>query len=368
MSRFVTKSEHEDLPSTAEALFRSLTPTDSSLKHLWAHQADLLREYQNVADEQNVALELPTGAGKTLVGLLIGELRRRARAERVAYLCPTVQLAKQAGAKASAYGIPHVVLTGSNWEWSHRDFQAFNRANAVAIATYAGVFNTNPRIIAQTLVLDDAHSAEGPVANLWSVQARRNEALYGALVDCLASALPPAFAERLTTSDVDPRERKAVELVPLGAVAERADAVREALQAHATGHNTFSRMTIGSSIGRCLVYLSWQEVLIRPLIPPTEHHRPFSDATQRIYMSATLGSGGELERAFGVEQVTRLPIPQGWDENGTGRRFFIFPGASFAEDWGSIVCSGLGPSIGQDASHSTVLGGARRRSFGAGPQ
>jgi len=35
-----------------------------------------------------LALELPTGSGKTLVGLLIGEYRRRKNKEKVVFLCP----------------------------------------------------------------------------------------------------------------------------------------------------------------------------------------------------------------------------------------------------------------------------------------
>lgn len=60
-----------------EALFRELRPRDGAVRHLWAHQADLLRSYREL-DGSDVALELPTGAGKTLVGLLLAEYRRRA--------------------------------------------------------------------------------------------------------------------------------------------------------------------------------------------------------------------------------------------------------------------------------------------------
>src|SRR5260221_9436649 len=51
-----------------------------------------------VADAQSssdVALQLPTGSGKTLVGLLIGEWLRRKNQERVVFLCPTRQLVNQ---------------------------------------------------------------------------------------------------------------------------------------------------------------------------------------------------------------------------------------------------------------------------------
>lgn len=45
-------------------------------------------------------------------------------------------------------------------------------------------------------------------------------------------------------------------------------------------------------------------------------------------MSATLGEGGDLERLVGRRSIRRLPVPEGWDRQGVGRRFFLFPGMS----------------------------------------
>ena len=161
MPKFITRAEQPAAPESPEALFRSLRPTDSAVRHLWAHQADLLRDYQALPDHViDVALELPTGGGKTLAGLLLAEYRR-ALGQRVAYLCPNIQLARQAASKAASYGIAAVTLTGPQANYDRSDFMGYARAQAIAITTYHGVFNTGPRIdSAQTLVLDDAHAGE----------------------------------------------------------------------------------------------------------------------------------------------------------------------------------------------------------------
>ena len=49
-------------------------------------------------------------------------------------------------------------------------------------------------------------------------------------------------------------------------------------------------------------------------------------------MSATLGQGGDLERITGRKKIFRLPIPEGWDQQGIGRRYFIFPERSLETD------------------------------------
>jgi hypothetical protein len=329
VSKFVTRREAQPAVDSPEALFRALRPSDGGVRHLWAHQADLLRGYTALpAAVTDVAVELPTGAGKTLVGQLLGEYRRRVLGQRVAYLCPNSQLAAQAAEKAVGYGIPAVLLVGRKTEYDRADYTAFVRANAIAITNYHSVFNSNPAIEAQTLVLDDAHAGEGAVADLWSVTAERGEPLYTALVGAVADALARPFVERLRDGALDPHRRSEAELVPPVAIAERPDILRDALDEHARDHNIWSGQMIADEIAHCLVYVSWESVLIRPLIPPTSEHAAFADAEQRIYMSATLGAGGELERSFGVTSIDCLPVPAGWDEHGSGRRFFLFPAAA----------------------------------------
>src|SRR5947209_5119306 len=91
-------------PDNPEALFRDLKSRSPQIQHLWSHQADILRAYHKEVGQKDVALELPTGTGKTLVGLLIAEWRRIALGERAVYLCPTRQLARQVGLRAIEYG------------------------------------------------------------------------------------------------------------------------------------------------------------------------------------------------------------------------------------------------------------------------
>jgi hypothetical protein len=328
MSKFVTGSGETTSVDSPEALFRSLRPKDSSVRHLWSHQADLLRDYSALPDAlSDVAIEAPTGAGKTLVGQLLGEYRRRALGQRVAYVCPNSQLAAQAAEKAAGYGIEAVTLVGPKAAYNRADYTAFTRGNALAITNYHSVFNSNPAIEAHTLVLDDAHAGEGAVADLWSISADRGEPLYRALVGAVADALPRPFIERVGDVELDPSRRSEVELVPPLAVSSRGDILRDAIAEHAKSHNIWAGQMISDEIAHCLMFVSWNAVLVRPMIPPTSEHAAFADATQRIYMSATLGAGGELERSFGVTKIERLPVPAGWDEHGSGRRFFLFPAA-----------------------------------------
>jgi replicative superfamily II helicase len=122
MVEFRSKTSASAKPKSPVHLFELLTGRSNDVKYLWAHQQAILDAYaEDHVDTKNVALELPTGSGKTLVGLLVGEYRRRALEERVAVMCPTRQLAEQVSIQAQKYGIPAVLLTGRQADYNTSD-------------------------------------------------------------------------------------------------------------------------------------------------------------------------------------------------------------------------------------------------------
>lgn len=323
-----------DPPASPESLYDRLRIIDPDVLNLWSHQADALRAYfERHSVTADIAIELPTGSGKTLVGLLIAEWRRQKLGQRVALVAADNLLAAQVVRKARGYGIDVVDLTGSHNDWDDADTTAYRTARSVAITNYNHIFS-HPCYVgdAQTLILDDAHAGEGPVASHWSVIAERDKHpnLYEALIEAASGLLPSDFEHDLRDPALDPVERSRTHLLPPPAVSERSELLLEALDEHASfpDRNYFATSVLRGAIGRCLVFVSWREVLIRPLIPPTRAQEAFAHAKQRVYLSATLGSGGELERAFGVTRVERVPVSPAWQRHGAGRRLFLMPGAA----------------------------------------
>ena len=67
-----------------------------TIDSIFNYQSDMIDLYlKEEKDVKDIALELPTGTGKTLIGLLIGEFRRRKNKEKILYLCPNKQLVNQ---------------------------------------------------------------------------------------------------------------------------------------------------------------------------------------------------------------------------------------------------------------------------------
>lgn len=315
-----------------ESLFKDLKNRDPNIKDLYSQQADVLREYYNRhLESKDVSIELPTGSGKTLVGLLIAEYRRRKLGERILYVCPTRQLAHQVGNHSKDYAIPTRVLVGPKRDYDIQDVHAYRSARATAVSTYSGIFNINPEFNdAQTIILDDAHGGESYISSLWSITIRRltNPEFYENILSLFEKDLPSNLVSVLHISP-RPSNPPKPEKVPFGAFHRTLGRLREVLDALLPDPQKpdlyFPWQVVRDGLHACHVYVSWDQILIRPYIAPTMTHKPFADANQRIYMSATLGSGGELERTTGIRKIERIPIPKTYLKQGIGRRLFLFP-------------------------------------------
>lgn len=329
---FVRRTPAAPPPGDPEELYRRLAEANRGPEALWGHQVDVLREWHsNHRDRRDVAIELPTGAGKTLVGGLIADWRRRVHGDRAAYLCPTRQLARQTKDALDDYGIPNVLLTGRVRTWSPSDRTRYTAGKALAVSVYTHVFNSSPALDdAQLLLLDDAHAAEQSVAAPWSLSIDRSSSAYLDVLSVLSDAFDPLVISRLRTSSPDRQYLSTVYLASPSGVAARAGQLQDVLDAASaagalSGPARYGLGTIAGHVDRCMVYASYRAVLLRPLVSPTSFHPAFENPGRRVYMSATLGAGGELERAFGRRQIARIPIPRGWENQATGRRFFCFP-------------------------------------------
>ncbi|WP_200930571.1 DEAD/DEAH box helicase [Pseudorhodoferax sp. Leaf274] len=323
------------------------------------HQGQMLRTYaEKAVSSPDVALQLPTGSGKTLVGLLIAEWRRRTFNERVVYLCPTRQLVYQVVEEATTkYGLSVDGFTGPIKEYESSAKGRYAAGERVAVTTYSALFNTNPFFKSpDTVILDDAHAAENYVAKMWTLQVDRysktHAGLFAALANVLGAVMDPYFHARLTSDAPSVSDVGWVDKIPTPAFAEIADQVRAILDVHNSDPQiVFSWKSLCENLLACHFYVSANQLLIRPAIPPTWSHAPFQAAKQRIFMSATLGPGGDLERLTGRRAIQRLPIPAGWDRQGIGRRLFFFPGMSFDEQ----EATELGFALMREAGRSLVL-------------
>jgi len=270
---------------------------------------------------------------------MIGEWRRRKFNERVVFLCPTRQLVNQTVEQCQdKYGMDVLGFTGSKKDYDPSAVAEYRQGRKIAVTTYQSLFNTNPFFSdAETIIIDDAHAAENYISKMWSLELNAADDDSKAAFQAIANILKPHIGgldfsilngDAKSFADVG-----WVDKIPTPVLFEILYPLTEALDVHT--HSTalaYSWQLLRDHLAACHLYISYREILIRPLVPPTWTLNAFESAKHRIYMSATLGEGGDLERLTGREAITRLAAPSGYNLESVGRRFFMFPGMSLQDD------------------------------------
>ena len=112
-------------------IFHECAVADKNINDLWLAQGDALREWHSCRDNADIGVVLNTGAGKTLVGLLIAQSLVNETGQQVIYACSSIQLVEQTAEKARGYGLE--VSTYHGGEFYNGD--AYRRGRAPCITT-----------------------------------------------------------------------------------------------------------------------------------------------------------------------------------------------------------------------------------------
>jgi len=298
-------------------------------QELWPAQAYILDAYSNTfRSKPDVAIELPTGAGKTPIALLIAEAWRQ-ETKKVAILSANKTLARQMLQESQALGIPAVLMEGRGIDIPGRDKRAYRRSTSVAIMNYWVYFNQNPVIDpADLVIMDDAHLAEHCLHSLYSVEIDRSShdslfktlvtelherfpeysVLTDALADDVPRTLPPELLSFIDQVQVEDRFREIVDSSP-ALTADR--------------DLGFRWRRLRDRLREANIYIGLHSIWMRPYIYPLMSNLHYEQAEQRLYMSATIGTPADLSRRLGVRNIEKIPIPPTYAEKTFGRRLIV---------------------------------------------
>lgn len=327
-------------PESPELLFYKLVGRAKSHGYLRGPQQDVLREFNDkFKDVADLALELPTGTGKTAVGLLIAEWRRLT-GQKVAFLCLTNQLASQVIEEGKRLGIECADLRGTKDTRDIAEEARYRTKAAVAVTTYSNLFNMNPVIRdVDLLIFDDAHGGEQFVSSMWTVSIKRQSdpQLFNDVLNALSAAMTSTQIAAVfdNTAPVGVVDQADVHHHP--ECIERLESILGAIE-----HNSwYAWSQIKRHLDSCFFFVSAHEIAIRPFIPPTHTHDSFRNAKQRLYMSATLGGGSDLLRAYGIHKIEILRSQSAqW-----GRRYIFIPSLYCTDDDSCALLGQLWESI-----------------------
>jgi Helicase C-terminal domain len=279
----------------------------------------------------DLAIELPTGAGKSLIALLICEAWRR-DGKTVAVLTGNKTLARQMEHEGQRLNVPVVRFEGQGPSIPLVDRRRYRRAEAIAVMNYWVMFNQNPVVdSADLLVIDDAHLAEAALNSLFSVEIDRynHPALFETLVRDLAQDFPDyaTFQDALTDAPTDPPTSTRTELLSFldqSAFANRFRMqVNSAAELQTNNDLRFRWERVRERLHEVNIYCSKRSILLRPYVYPLQDNSRYGDPQQRLYFSATIGDPADLARRLGTNQIVKLPLEADQIAQTYGRRLLI---------------------------------------------
>ena len=276
----------------------------AAITSLWPWQEEVLTAYGEVTGD--AAVELPTGTGKTLIGLLAGE-EFRDGAGPVAYLAGNKQLAQQIERQARDLGFPVVRFQGRKESWDQKDVRSYNFARAIGVMNYWNYFNASPGVEpAGMLILDDVHLLEGPLRDYFTVFVETGTRTCNRILSRIVARCPYYRLAEDLRHGVEPG--RAPEMLVFPDSADLANEVRDLLDARIEAYSDpwWAWLRIRDHLEVCCWLLSPRGITFTPYIPPAQTIDHFQEPERRLYLSATVGSVDDLQRRLGTPPFVKL--------------------------------------------------------------
>lgn len=306
----ISAKKREQPPIDPIEIFHKAKISDPNINDLWLAQGDALREWHASRDEADIGVVLNTGAGKTLVGLLIAQSLVNETRAQVLYACSSIQLVEQTAEKAAGYGLSVSTYFGGNFS-----NDLFHQGKAPCITTYQALFNGRSRFFREDIsavIFDDAHAAEHLLRDHFSLQIAKGvfPAQYSEIIELFRGyhrdiGKGPSYDELS-----DAASGKLFLIPPFILQTQIHELLRilgEARLSEATA-TTFAWAHLKDHIDICSVLISPTAVTITPPVVPVQMLPYFQGKTRRVYLSATLGASDTFTRTFG-STLDRIVAP-----------------------------------------------------------
>ena len=282
-------------------IFHAASVADPNINDLWLAQGDALREWHANRHSGDLAVVLNTGAGKTLVGLLIAQSLVNETMRQVVYACSSIQLVEQTAEKARSYG-----LDVSTYHSGQFSTDLYTRGMAPCVTTYQALFNGKTifrRHDISSIIFDDAHTAEHALRDQFSLNISREGMVdtYMAIVNLFheyhrSIGRASSYAELLNG-----QSQRLFLVPPFVNRANVAELRRILLDAGLDQHisTMFAWEHIRDHEELCCLLISDSAVTLTPATVPVSSLPYFRNDVRRVYLSATLEAPDAFAKAFG---------------------------------------------------------------------
>lgn len=319
----LSRPKGNSAPQDPFEIFAKTPNLKNAPNDLWKGQAEALTSWhKNRARDDNVIL-LNTGAGKSIVGVLIAQSLVNEDIGPVIFACSTIDLVEQTSRECDRLGIRYTKRISGSFS-----NDLFETGQAFCITLYQSLFVATSTFkgtkAPAAIIFDDAHVGERTIRDVFtlSISKAGHPGLYRELIEIVrpefeALGKGPHFS--FVTDDVG---QNSVTMCPPATASRHREQIIEAIK-KTDWRNAdwfFPALRLWENMGTCAIFVSPTAVEITPPFIPTGIYDFLREGVRRIYLSATMEFETDFVRGFGLRPQEPI-IPD--NDAGNGERLIL---------------------------------------------
>ena len=305
---------------------------ESGKEYLRPPQKTVLENWKSdFFEKKDVVVKLHTGLGKTLLGLLMLQSRLNSGLGPAIFLCPNRYLVAQTIREAKAFGIKTV----HSFQSSNLPLEFVN-SEAILVTTCHKLFNgmsvfgvsgsgRDDPVQVGSLVMDDAHTCIDIIKASFSITVKRKDHrnFYEKLWEIFKESMN---RQRVGTCTEIEEGEDSILAVPFWTWHDKKDRVLEVLRKHKDNDAVrFAWNFLKDRLDGTTCVFSGKELQISPRLIPVDMIPSFTNAKQRVFLSATLNEDTFLVKDLDVDPesvICPLSLPA---TTHIGERLILIP-------------------------------------------
>lgn len=328
-------------------------------------QTAVLKEwFNNRINDKDIILKLNTGAGKTLVGLLILESKLRQKKKDgntnfgiELFLCNNQNLIEQTKEQAELFGINVETLdTDNNIPSSVINGEKILITSVQKFFNGKSIFERSDAPSIDTVIVDDAHTSAEIIKHSFTmtITKKNNSSLYNDLFSLLSDGLKSQGEGTFESLKSSTSYKSLFLPVPYWTWIDKLDSIVPLLTENSESPELlFVWPVIKDMLKWCDCICSEDSFEIKPITYPIDFYQTFQNSKQRIFMSATTASDTVLINDLDVSPTAvENPITysgEGW----SGEKMVILPSlisdslnrSEIVKTFGSVKSSKVGITV-----------------------
>lgn len=294
-------------------------------------QKEVLDEWNKKRDTEHQLIKMNTGAGKTLVGLIILFSKLQENKKKCVYLCPDRQLVSQVIEQSKNFNIPTCIVT------EDREFpESFLNNEAILVTTVQRLFNgknifDKQKIEIDSIIFDDAHKCVEKIKNSYTIKIYQSHQLYNKLLILFEEELKRqclGIYESIAKGHPDYYMK-----LPFWEWINKQSKVIEILSEYTTDKDglLFTWDLFSNNSHQYEFFISANKIEISPIKCFTDNIQAFTNSKHKYALSATFENNTSLlfDLDFPLESIKNPISPN--IKNDFGQRLILSPKRYFSE-------------------------------------